>query len=241
MKRSLNIAIIGYGKMGREIEKLAKAQGHNVVCVVDKENDWEAFPDNADVALEFTTPDAAVGNIYRCFEAGIPVVCGTTGWHNRLDEVSLTCLSKNQTLFYASNFSLGVNIFFALNRKLASLLNDFSTYTPFISEIHHIHKLDAPSGTAIVLANGIIDENHRFEGWKPMEERTAGSEIPIESLRINQIPGTHLVKWESTADTIEIKHSAHNRSGFVQGALMAACWVAGKKGLFTMNDLLNLK
>ncbi len=240
MERTLNLAIIGYGKMGREIEKQAKTQGYNVVCVVDNDNDWKAFPNKADVALEFTTPESAVGNIFRCFEAGLPVVCGTTGWHNRLAEVSMICLSKNQTLFYASNFSLGVNIFFELNRKLASLLSNFGQYNPFISEIHHIHKLDAPSGTAIVLANDIIDENQRFNVWKPKEERTIESEIPIESLRINQVPGTHVVSWKSIADTIEIKHSAHNRSGFVQGALMAACWVAGKKGLFTMKDLLNL-
>lgn len=240
MDKPLKIAIIGYGKMGHEIEKQALAIGHEVVCIVDNENDWQHFPGSAEVALEFSTPATAVKNIFRCFDAAIPVVCGTTGWHNRLEEVSQICHSKNQTLFYASNFSLGVNIFFEINRKLANLLSDFGQYRPFLSEIHHIHKLDAPSGTAIVLANHIIDENRRFQSWKLLDEKTLESEIPIESKRIDQVPGTHIVTWESNADTIEIKHSAHNRSGFVQGALLAAGWVVGKKGMFTMKDLLNL-
>lgn len=240
MERSLKIALIGYGRMGHEIEKHAMAAGHQVVCVVDNENDWNGFPADAQVAIEFTTPDTAVNNIFRCFEAGIPVVCGTTGWHDRLPEVSMICLSKNQTLFYASNFSLGVNIFFEINKRLAGLLSSFEEYSPGITETHHIQKLDAPSGTAIVLANEIIDENERFDAWKLKELKTLESEIPIVSLRIDQVPGTHMVNWEGPADSIEIKHTAHNRRGFAKGALLAAQWVWQKKGVFTMKDLLNL-
>jgi len=240
MNKPLKIAIIGYGKMGHEIEKHALAVGHKVVCLVDNESDWNSFPGNADVAIEFTTPDTAVNHILRGFDAEIPMVCGTTGWHNRLREVSMICLAKNQTLFYASNFSLGVNIYFEINRRLAGLLSTFGDYKPSISETHHIQKLDAPSGTAIVLANQIIDENQRFNTWITKDEQKTSSEIPIESLRIDKVPGTHVVSWEGPADNIEIKHTAHNRSGFAQGALMAAQWVVDKKGIFTMKDLLNL-
>lgn len=240
MKEVLKIAIIGYGKMGHEIEKHALAAGHEIVCIVDNEDDWNCFPGEAQVAIEFTTPDTAVNNIFRCFDAGIPVVSGTTGWHNRLPEVSMICLAKNQTLLYASNFSLGVNIFFEINRRLTALLGPIKGYSPRISETHHTQKLDAPSGTAIVLANEIIDQDQRFNDWKLKEQKTLQTEIPIESLRIDQVPGTHVVTWDGPADSIEIKHTALNRSGFAQGALLAAEWVWQKKGIFTMKDLLNL-
>lgn len=240
MKEALKIAIIGYGKMGHEIEKHALAAGHKIVCIVDNEDDWNGFPGEAQVAIEFSTPDTAVNNIFRCFDAGIPVVSGTTGWHNRLPEVSMIGLAKNQTLLYASNFSLGVNIFFEINRRLTALLVRFKDYKPGISETHHTQKLDAPSGTAIVLANEIIDQDERFNGWKLKEQKTLETEIPIESLRIDQVPGTHVVSWDGPADSIEIKHTAHNRSGFAQGALLAAEWVWQRKGIFTMKDLLNL-
>lgn len=240
MEQPLKIAIIGYGKMGHEIEKHALAAGHSIVCKIDNEEDWRHFPGDAQVAIEFTTPDTAVNNIYRCFEAGIPVVCGTTGWHDRLPEVSMICLSRNQTLFYASNFSPGVNILFEINSRLAELINGFGHYKPFISETHHIQKLDAPSGTAIVLANGIIDHNQRFNTWKLRDEAPSPSDIPIEALRIDQVPGIHSVEWNGPEDTIEIRHTAHNRTGFARGALMAAQWVWQKKGVFTMKDLLNL-
>jgi len=240
MKEALKIAIIGFGKMGHEIEKHALAAGHEIACIVDKEDDWIGFPGEAQVAIEFTTPDTAVNNIFRCFDAGIPVVSGTTGWHNRLPEVSMIGLAKNQTLLYASNFSLGVNIFFEINRRLTTLLGPFKDYSPEISETHHIQKLDAPSGTAIVLANEIIDQDERFNAWKLKEQQPGEADISIESLRIDQVHGTHVVTWNGPADSIEIKHTARNRSGFAQGALLAAEWVWQKKGIFTMKDLLNL-
>ncbi|MDX9942111.1 MAG: 4-hydroxy-tetrahydrodipicolinate reductase [Bacteroidales bacterium] len=240
MEKPLKIAIIGYGKMGHEIEMQALAAGHQIACKVDNENDWNCFPSGADVAIEFTTPDTAVNNIFRCFDAGVPVVCGTTGWHSRLPEVSMICLANNQTLFYASNFSPGVNILFEINRRLAELLNGFPHYQPFISETHHVQKLDAPSGTAIVLAHGIIDHNQRFNTWKLRDETQSPTEIPIEALRIDKVPGTHRVEWKGPEDTLEIRHTAHNRTGFARGALLAAQWVCKKKGVFTMKDLLNL-
>jgi 4-hydroxy-tetrahydrodipicolinate reductase len=240
MKEPLKIAIIGYGKMGHEIEKHALAAGHEIACILDNEDDWNQFPGEAQVAIEFTTPDTAVNNIFRCFDASIPVVSGTTGWHNRLPEVSMICLAKNQTLLYASNFSLGVNIFFEINRRLTALLAPFKEYQPGISETHHTQKIDAPSGTAIVLANEIIDQDERFNAWKLKNQQPGPGEIPIESLRIDQVPGTHVVTWDGPSDSIQIKHTAHNRNGFAQGALLAAQWVWQKKGIFTMKDLLNL-
>jgi 4-hydroxy-tetrahydrodipicolinate reductase len=240
MSQSLKIAIIGYGKMGHEIEKHALALGHQVVCIIDNEKDWESFPAKAEVAIEFTTPNTAPKNILRCFNAGVPVVCGTTGWHQHLPEISETCLQKQQTLFYASNFSLGVNIFFEINRRLAALLKSHEEYKPSVTEVHHTQKLDAPSGTAIVIAKEIMEANPHFAGWKLAGTAKEENQIPIEALRIEKVPGTHSVCWEGLADTIEIKHTAHNRSGFAKGALLAAQWVNKKKGIFTMKDLLNL-
>jgi len=241
MSKVLKIAIIGYGKMGREIEKAALAQGHQVVCIVDKETNWEKFPGKAEVAIEFTTPDAAFSNILRCFEVNLPVVCGTTGWYQNLGQVETICIEKGQTLFYAPNFSLGMNIFFEVNRHLASLVSSFEGYKPSISETHHTQKLDAPSGTAIYLANQLIEQHTGFIGWKLQNEYPSEENIiPVEALRVEGVPGTHVVRWNGTNDSLDIKHTAHNRSGFVQGALLAAQWVWQKKGVYTMKDLLNL-
>lgn len=226
--------------MGHEVEKHALKLGHQVVCKVDNEKDWQKFPAKADVAIEFTTPDTAHQNMLRCFDAGVPVVCGTTGWYQHLPEISKICLQKQQTLFYASNFSLGVNIFFEINRRLAAFLKPYEEYKPSITEIHHTQKLDAPSGTAIVIANEIMAANPRYAAWRLAGESKTENEIPIEALRVENVPGTHSVYWEGQADTIELKHTARNRSGFAKGALLAAQWVFNKKGVFTMKDLLNL-
>jgi len=241
MNRLPKIAIIGYGKMGHEIEKAALAKGYQVVCIVDQEKDWSRFPGQAEVAVEFSVPEAAFGNIRRCFDANIPVVCGTTGWYKNLNQAETLCIAKGQTLFYAPNFSLGMNIFFEVNRYLASLISSFEGYKPSISETHHTQKLDAPSGTAIYLANQLIEQHIGFTGWKlRSEDVPAESTIPIEALRIEGVPGTHVVIWTGQNESLEIKHTAHNRSGFAQGALLAAKWVWQKKGFFTMKDLLNL-
>ena len=239
MEKPLKIAIIGYGKMGYEIEMQALAAGHQIACKVDNENDWNCFPSGADVAIEFTTPDTAVNNIFRCFDAGVPVVCGTTGWHSRLPEVSMICLANNQTLFYASNFSPGVNILFEINRRLAELLNGFPHYQPFISETHHVQKLDAPSGTAITLAEGIVAQLDRKEKWVLGGEGRK-EELTITSIREGEVPGIHSVIYESEDDSIRITHEARSRRGLALGAVLAAEFTKGKHGFLEMNDMLGI-
>ncbi len=226
----MNIAIIGYGKMGRAIEALALQHGHTIVAAVDNDNDWNDPQKpwrNADVAIEFTTPDTATANIRRCLEAGVPVVCGTTGWYDRFDELAALCREKNGTLFTATNFSIGMNIMFALNERLAELMRGRNDYAVSISETHHIHKLDAPSGTAITLQQQIAESGRR-----------KAEQVPITSYREGEVPGTHTVCYDSAIDTITLTHEAHSREGLAQGALLAAEWVAGKKGIFTMKDIL---
>lgn len=238
-----NIGIIGYGKMGKEIESLAREQGHQVVVIIDNEDDWHLkghLLQQADVAIEFTTPQQAPKNIEKCFELGTAVVCGTTGWYHELPRISELCLQTGQTLFYAPNFSIGVNIFFEVNRKLAGLMSDFSHYAIKITETHHTRKLDAPSGTAVHLANDIINQRTDLQSWVLAENRKQETEIPIEAVRINDVPGTHKLSYHSDIDSIDIQHTAHSRKGFTQGTLLAAAWVAKKKGVFTMKDLLNL-
>jgi 4-hydroxy-tetrahydrodipicolinate reductase len=237
----MKIALIGYGKMGKEIERSALAAGHQVVLKFDVSNAAEFTTANlkkADVAIEFTTPDTAVANIFRCFEAGIPVVCGTTGWLKRYDEVKQACLDKKQAFFYASNYSIGVNLFFRLNEYLAGLMKAYSTYTPSMEEIHHIHKKDAPSGTAITLAEGLIKNHGGLSKWALKDQAKSG-ELSITAIREDEVPGTHTIRYKSGCDEIEISHKAYNRSGFADGAVMAAHWLVGKTGIFGMNDLLN--
>ncbi len=243
MGKKLKIAIIGYGKMGKEIEKLVLEKGHDITAIIDNERHWDELRQMlkvSDVAIEFTTPATAPANIERCFEAETPVVCGTTGWLDQLPRLRDLCLEKNQTLFYASNFSIGVNIFFEINRRLAGFLKDYQDYIPGICETHHIQKLDAPSGTAVSLANDILKERKNLTGWVMKGEEHPGDKLEVESFRIKDVTGTHLVSYHSPIDSIEIKHTAHNRSGFTQGTLMAAEWVYDKKGVFSMNDLLKL-
>lgn len=235
----MKIAIIGYGKMGKEIEQIAVSRGHSIVLKVDKDNQLNYIEElkNADVAIEFSTPDSALTNIYNCFDANIPVVVGTTGWMDKFEEVKKSCGQKNQTLFYASNYSIGVNLFFKVNEYLAKLMNSYTEYNVEMEEIHHIHKLDAPSGTAISLANQLINELDAKQKWvnSPAENK---NELSIISKRIDEVPGTHTVTYNSSVDEISITHKAYNRKGFALGAVIAAEWIIGKKGFFGMPDLL---
>ena len=236
----MNIALIGYGKMGKEIEQMALLRGHKIVLKGELNNEnllSSAQLKTADVAIEFSVPESAINNIYKCFEANIPVVVGTTGWLNSLDEVINNCNNKQQTLFYASNFSIGVNLFFKLNQQLAKLMNVYPDYNVSIEEIHHIHKIDAPSGTSISLANQVIANNTNKKCWVN-DLSNNKNELSIISQRIDEVPGTHTVTYQSSVDDISIKHIAHNRKGFALGAIIAAEWVIGKKGVFGMNDLI---
>jgi 4-hydroxy-tetrahydrodipicolinate reductase len=236
----MNIALIGYGKMGHEIEKIAKERGHNIVAIIDVSNtdefDSPAFK-SADVAIEFSIPASALSNYKRCFASNIPIVAGTTGWLEHMDEVKKACEENNQTFFYASNYSLGVNIFFVLNKYLARMMNDYPDYNVNIEEIHHIHKLDAPSGTAITLAEGIIENIDRKNHWN-LEKEEKNTDLIIHSIREGEVPGIHEIVYESEADIISIKHDAKNRKGLALGAVIAAEFTKGKKGFLGMNDLL---
>lgn len=232
----MNIALIGYGKMGKTIEKLALPMGHKVVFTTDGGRDeWNLK--EADVAIEFSVPEAAPANIAACLEAGVPVVSGTTGWISQMDEVLKKCESCNGAFIYASNFSIGVNLFFELNDRLAKLMSSRGEYQLSMEEIHHTQKLDAPSGTAISLAEGII-ANTSKKGWK-LDEADK-DEIPIRAIRLEDVKGTHIVRYSSDADSIEIKHEAHSREGFAHGALLAAEWLQDKIGVFTMKDVLQI-
>lgn len=238
----MKIALIGYGKMGKEIEKIALDRGHEVVLKIDVTNPQDLTIANlqkADVAIEFTIPSSAIANYQLCFEAGIPVVSGTTGWLEKLPEVHQICSFKNGTFFYASNFSLGVNIFFALNKKLAELMANRPEYTVEMKEIHHTQKLDAPSGTAITLAEGILANLPEKTSWVNQSTEKA-NELGIVSVREGQVPGTHIINYDSEVDYIEITHCAKSRKGFAFGAVLAAEYSFGKKGILSMNEMLNL-
>jgi 4-hydroxy-tetrahydrodipicolinate reductase len=241
----MNIALIGYGKMGKTIERLAIAQGHTVVACIDAQNlqDFERLGERADVAIEFSQPEAVFGNLLRCFEEKLPVVCGTTGWLDQLEAAKEACLAHESAFFYASNYSIGVNIFFEMNRQLANFMSTQSGYNVSMKEIHHTQKLDAPSGTALSLANDILERIERKKTW--MEQpfmappaTVSPEHLLIETERRDPEPGTHIVRYNSPTDSIEIQHVAHSREGFAQGALQAANWVIGKKGNFTMKDML---
>jgi 4-hydroxy-tetrahydrodipicolinate reductase len=237
----MKISLLGYGKMGKAIEEIAIERGHTIVHRITSKNKeilTNGELKDTDVVIEFTRPDCAVDNIYACFSNNIPVVCGTTGWHERLKDVKQECNAKDQALLYGTNFSIGVNLFFALNSYAAKLFSNQPSYTASVEEIHHIHKLDAPSGTAITIAEGIIAENTSLKQWKldSKEEAT----LPIHSIRTGEVPGTHSIFYKSDIDTIELKHEAHNRKGFALGAVVAAEWLHGKKGCYTMQDVLNL-
>jgi len=239
-KNKLNIALIGYGKMGKIIEKVSIERGHKISLAISSSNQDQFNPENlemVDVAIEFSTPKIAAQNLLVLAENEIPTVCGTTAWLDRYNEVSKAFQSHETGFLYASNFSIGVNIFFALNKKLAELMNAQSDYAIELEEIHHTQKLDAPSGTAISLATDIINKVDRKEKWmnEIVDDKTV---LPIISQRIDKVPGTHRINYTSAIDSIEIKHTAFSRIGFASGALLAAEWIIGEKGIFTMNDVL---
>jgi 4-hydroxy-tetrahydrodipicolinate reductase len=238
----MKVAIIGYGKMGHEIEKVARSRGHEIVSIIDVNNpedfESEAFR-SADVAIEFTNPQSAYGNYLKAFAAGVKVVSGSTGWRDQHQaDVERMCNEEGKTLFWASNFSLGVCIFSAVNKYLARIMNQFPTYDVSMTEVHHVHKLDAPSGTAITLAESIIGELDRKSSWVK-ETASAPDQLPIHSIREGEVPGIHVIRYDSAADSITITHDAKNRSGFVLGAVLAAEYTASHHGLLTMNNLFS--
>ena len=231
----MKIALVGYGKMGKIIGEIAESRGHEVVAKLNESPTLENLND-PDVVIEFSNPEVAFNNIKICLENKIPVVCGTTGWLDQKPEIEKIATENETAFLYGSNFSLGVNLFFALNEKLADLMKNFSEYKVQLEEIHHTHKKDAPSGTAISLAEGIIKNDHRFDAWKLDE--TKGNELGIFAIREDEVPGTHSIFYRSEVDEIEIKHTAFNRNGFALGAVIAAEWIQGKKGNFSMKDVL---
>ena len=236
----MKIALIGYGKMGKEIEQIAISRGHSVVLKIDITNPEDFTTENlsqADVAIEFTSPATAVENYLKCFNAGIPVVSGTTGWLEQRQLVENACKEKNGCFFYSSNYSLGVNIFFELNRQLARMMKGFEQYDVTMTEVHHLQKLDAPSGTAISLAEDIISEHGSKIKWTIGEPKSQ-SELQIKPIREGTVPGIHTIKYNSEVDYIEITHSAYNRKGLALGAVMAAEFCAGRKGIYSMADIL---
>ncbi len=236
----MKIALIGYGKMGRAIEQLALAAGHEIVLRMDADADaTQSLQElaTADVAIEFSRPEAAYDNVCMCLDTGVPVVCGTTGWLERMDEARQHCANKGGAFFYASNFSIGVYLFTELNRRMAQLMNRQPQYEVHIEETHHIHKLDAPSGTAVTLAETLLEglENKRAWVKGPSEDPNL---LPIISFREGEVPGTHTVQYRSAIDTITLSHEAHSREGFAAGALKAAEWIVGKRGCFGMQDMV---
>ncbi|WP_242205876.1 4-hydroxy-tetrahydrodipicolinate reductase [Aestuariivivens insulae] len=233
----MNIALLGYGKMGQTIEQIAIKRGHNIVLTVDKDDrDYDIT--KADVAIDFSIPNVAFNNISHCINNNVPVVSGTTGWLENYDNAVALCKEKNGAFIYASNYSLGVNIFFELNKNLAKMMSSLKQYNVSMEEIHHTQKLDAPSGTAISLANDIISNHDQVDAWKLNE--SGDNTIPIVSKRIEDVPGTHSITYESEVDTITIEHIAHNRQGFALGAVIAAEWLADKTGVFSMKDVLGI-
>ena len=238
----MKIALIGYGKMGKTIEALGKAQGHSFPLIIDENNPEDLNAENfidIEAAIEFTIPDAAPGNITACLNLEIPVVVGTTGWNAKLPEIEKLCKEKEGCLFHASNFSIGVNILFAMNRQLARIMNQFPSYRISMEEVHHIHKLDAPSGTAISLAEQILEESSFLKSWT-LNQEGEKDELPIEALREGEVKGRHTMVYESEVDSLSLSHDAKTRDAFAAGALLAAEFVRGKRGIFGMHDLLKL-
>lgn len=239
----MNIALIGYGKMGKEVERIAMSRGHKIVCVIDADNqndfESESFR-NADVAIEFTNPEVAYNNILRAFDAGVKVVSGSTGWKEKHEEdIQRLCADGGKTLFWSSNFSLGVAVFSAVNKYLASIMNKFAEYDVTMVETHHVHKKDAPSGTAITLAEGILQNLDRKQAWKKADEPFGATDLPITSLREGEVFGIHTVCYNSDVDTISITHDAKNRGGFALGAVLAAEYTHKNKGFLGMKDLFD--
>ncbi len=238
----MNIALLGYGRMGKEIEKIARQRNHEIPLIIDVDNTTDLNQKNLakiDVAIDFSLPSAAFNNVKTCFEAGTPIVCGTTGWHDRFEEIKIICKETRQAFFYASNFSLGVNLFLAANQRLAELMNDHPQYNVDIIETHHTRKLDAPSGTAITLAETIMSGLERKNNWV-LDGSKNDPNLNIHAIREGDVFGIHTTTWESEVDFIKLTHSAKSRKGFAFGAVMAAEFLNGKKGVFSMKDLLNL-
>ncbi|MDW8230780.1 MAG: 4-hydroxy-tetrahydrodipicolinate reductase [Saprospiraceae bacterium] len=240
----MKIGLLGYGKMGHAVEAEAIARDHEIAWRIGWSNRAELTSDllrQADVVVEFSRPDAALSNVLACLQAGVPVVSGTTGWADQLPQAEQYCREHGGALLWASNFSVGVNLFFALNRYLARLMDARDEYAPSLEETHHVHKLDAPSGTAQTLANDLVAAASRIKHWLPANGQPAPPDaLPVTSIRRGEIPGTHIVRWDSPIDTLEIRHTAHSRAGFAAGAVLAAEWILGKKGVFRMSDVLNL-
>lgn len=236
----MKIALIGYGKMGKEIEQILIARGHTIPLIIDLNNTNDldaAHLQKVDVAIEFTTPSTAYGNVVKCLEAGVPVVCGTTAWLDKLPQVEQLCKEKNGAFFYASNYSIGVNIFFEINRRLAQLMNRFGEYDVTIEETHHTQKKDAPSGTAVTLAEGVLENLDRKQKWV-CGTTTVPEELEVVAIRRSVVPGTHTVTYESDVDALSITHMAKSRRGFALGAVLAAEFLHGKTGIFSMKDLM---
>jgi 4-hydroxy-tetrahydrodipicolinate reductase len=249
----MKIALLGYGKMGRIIEKIAIDRKHQVVLKIDHDNQHELTAENlqmADAVIEFSTPASVISNIEHCFNARVPIVVGTTGWYNELQQVKQQCEQSGNSLIYATNFSVGVNIFFHVNRMLAKIMNNYPYYDVQVEEIHHTQKLDSPSGTGITIAEGIIanlDSKNEWvnvlttDGDETADDNIKSDQLLIESFRINNVPGTHTVIYDSEVDMIEFKHTAHNRNGFALGAVLAAEWIQGKKGFHSVEDMFDFK
>ncbi len=236
----MNIALVGYGRMGHEIENVAHSRGHSIVLIVDKDNAADLDAVNlakANVVIEFSQPDVAFENVIRCLKAGIPVVSGTTGWIDKIDEARAICLEKGTSFIHSTNFSIGVNILFRLNSELARLMAGVKEYKVSIEEIHHTKKLDAPSGTAITLASGISENHPLYDGWA-FNPQAGTKSIPIESVREGDVPGTHTIVWDSDIDSISLKHEARNRKGLALGAVVAAEFIYNRKGVYTMSEVL---
>ncbi|MGY3053889.1 4-hydroxy-tetrahydrodipicolinate reductase [Pedobacter sp. UYEF25] len=242
----MKIALLGFGKMGQLIEQIAQQRGHEIVLRISIDNPFDLTNENlqkADVAIDFSTPDAVLKNIYACFDANLPLVVGTTGWYGKLQEVKNDCDKSNSTMLYGSNFSIGVNLFFKLNKFLAKLMNEYPAYDVQLEETHHTQKLDAPSGTAITLAEGIIENVDRKNEWVnqltdvPAVVSPKINQLLIESNRVNNIPGTHAIVYSSEVDDIAITHTAHSRSGFALGAVISAEWLQNRNGFFNVADI----
>ncbi len=236
----MEIALLGYGRMGHEVAAVASERGHEIAVIIDSSDDWMEKIDevrHCDIAIDFSTPDRVVDNIFKCFNLDLPIVVGTTGWYDQLDSVVYDCCQRDQSLFVSSNFSIGVNMLFRINKKLAKLMNKYPEYEVLIKETHHVHKLDAPSGTAITLAEGIIENLDRKEEWE-LNEAEKSTDIPITAIREGEVTGIHEIIYDSDIDTLAIKHSAKSRKGFALGAVIASEFMKGKKGYYTMEDLL---
>lgn len=240
----MNIALFGYGKMGKEIEKVLLERGHSISHKISSKDNLETLDfSNTHAVIEFSTPEAAKQNIEFCLKNALPIVIGTTGWYDDLDELSNLCAQNETAMIHATNFSLGVNLFFKLNQQLAKLMNNYPSYNCSVTEIHHTEKKDAPSGTGITIAEGIIKEMDQFSNWENVKstELTSTSNLSLASERLPNVPGTHDVVYENEIDKIEISHTAHNRKGFALGSVIAAEWISNKKGVFTMSDVLGLE